>query len=359
MQHDHHSIFLIIPDNSVYLRMLPMIIALQIITQINVGGYVETRPYITWNDSTYFTGYNRGWLEFKNEASNYGTQLAFDIIMPYDTTSLSYAVDNINVSRLELWLGRAENRIIIGKQSLYWGVGRVFRPLDIFNRTNYFEPGYERPGSNALLGFLSLGRLSNLRGIIVPEGNIEKTLLGLRIGTNVMNNDIGFTAMHRSSESRTIIGAEITGELLLGYWAEASFVKEDTAGYGTTSLGLDYTFPLSIYTMIEYFYDGSGETDPAQYDYTKIISGDRQTLAQHYMYASVGLLYNPFLRPSIATVINFNDEGFIIIPNLSYAIFENTEITLGINYTFGSAESEFRNITQYRGAVYIWAKTYF
>jgi hypothetical protein len=334
-------------------------LVLQIITQINTSGYVETRPYILWNDSTYFTGYNRGWLEFKTEANSYGTQLALDVIIPYDTISLSYVTENITVSRLALWLGRAENRIIVGKQSLYWGVGRVFRPLDVFNRTNYFEPGYERTGTNALLGFLSLGTLSNLRSIIVPDGDIERTLLGLRVGTNIINNDIGLTVMHRSSEPWTIIGAEITGELLLGYWAEASFVRADTAEYGKISLGLDYTFPLSIYTMVEYFYDGSGEDDPARYDYAQIVTGERQTLAQHYAYASVGLLYNPFLRPSIATVVNLNDGGFVIIPSLSYAILENTEITTGMNYTFGSDETEFRNITQYRGAFYIWAKTYF
>ncbi|MGB7055812.1 MAG: hypothetical protein WBE28_10875, partial [bacterium] len=97
----------------------------------------------------------------------------------------------------------------------------------------------------------------------------------------------------------------------------------------------------------------------AEYDYAKITSGERQTLAQQYLYASAGLLYNPFLRPSISTIINIDDQGFMIIPSLSYAILENTEITFGLNYAIGAEESEFRNITQYRGVVYVWVKTYF
>jgi len=336
-----------------------LVTALIITTQIDVMGYVETRPYVTWNDSVSFTGYNRGWLEFKSESSNYGLQLAFDLIIPYDTTSLNFAVDNINVSRLALWLGREHTRIIVGKQSLYWGVGRVFRPLDIFNRVNYFEPGYERPGSNALLGYFSLGSLSNIRGIVTPRGDIKKTLTGIRIGTNVINNDIGFTAMHQSSERRTIIGGEIAGEMLMGYWAEVSFTWEETVDFSRISVGVDYTFPLMIYTMMEYYFDGSGEGDPVNYDYAKIASGERQTLAQQYLYASIGLLYNPFLRPSISTIINLDDRGFIMIPSLSYAVLENTELILGMNYAIGSSDSEFRNITQYRGAVYLWVKTYF
>jgi hypothetical protein len=336
-----------------------MLLVLAITSQINASGYVETRPYLTWNDSTNFLGYNRGWLEFRNEGINYGTQLALDLIVPYDTTTFDYALDNIRVSRLALWLGPEEARIIAGIQSLYWGVGRVFRPLDIFNRTNYLEPGYERPGTNALLGYLALGNLTSIRGIIVPYGNIKNTLGGIRIGTNILGNDIGFTAMHQSSENQTIIGGEITGELLLGYWGELSYTWIDTIDYNRLTVGLDYTFPLMIYTMVEYFFDGSGEDDPDNYDYVQITSRERQTLAQHYLYASIGLSYNPFLRPSLNSIINLNDNGAIIIPQLIYSIFENTDLTVGINFAIGSDESEFRNITPYRGTAYIWIKVYF
>jgi hypothetical protein len=336
-----------------------MLLVLAIISQINAGGYVETRPYITWNDSTNITGYNRGWLEFRSEGNKYGTQLAFDLIVPYDTITIDYALDNIRISRLALWLGPEEARLVAGIQSLYWGVGRVFRPLDIFNRTNYFEPGYERPGTNALLGYLALGSLTNIRGIIVPHGDIKNTLGGIRLGTNIVGNDIGFTAMHQSSERQTIIGGEITGELLLGYWSEISYTWEDTIDYSKLAIGLDYTFPLMIYTMAEYFFDGSGQDNPANYDYAKIASGERQTLAQHYLYVSIGLFRNPFLRPSLNSITNLNDCGTIIIPQLVYSIFENTDLTFGMNYSLGSDESEFRNITHHRGAAYLWIKVYF
>ncbi len=343
----------------IYCIVLPLILAAMVFAQINIGGYVETRPYVTWSDSTYFTGYNRGWLEFKNEARDYGIQLAFDLILPYDTTSFDYAVDKIDISRLALWLGKEQSRVIIGKQSLYWGVSRVFRPLDIFNRVNYFEPSYERPGSNALLGFLSLGSLSSIRAIILPDGDFKRTLAGARLGTNIIKNDIGLTVLHRNTERRTIIGGEITGELLVGYWAEGSFTWEQESDYSKLSLGIDYTFPLMIYTMIEFFFDGSGKDDPVDYEYEKIASGERQTLAQQYIYASIGLLRNPFLRPMVSTIVNINDRGFILIPSISYGILENTELTLGMNYAIGPEESEFRNITEYRGAVYLWLKTYF
>jgi hypothetical protein len=350
---------LIIHADRVYCSVSFLILTATIFAQINIGGYVETRPYITWNDSTDFTGYNRGWVEFKSEADNYGIQFALDLIVPYDTISPNYVLDNINISRLALWLGREQARVVIGKQSLYWGVGRVFRPLDVFNRINYFEPGYERSGSNALLGYMALSNFSNIRSIVVPRGDLKNTLVGMRVGTNVYKNDIGMTAMHQSSEKRTLLGGEITGELMLGYWVEGAYTWEDTFDYSRITVGLDYTFPYMIYTLVEYYFDGSGVDDAAEYDYTKIINGERQTLAQQYIYASIGLLYNPFLRPSVSTIVNLDDQGFLLIPSISYAVLENTELTLGVNYAIGSAESEFRNITKYRGAVYLWVKTYF
>jgi hypothetical protein len=324
-----------------------------------MSGYIETRPYFTWNESASLTGYNRGWLEFKTKANNYGMQLAFDLVIPYDTASFSYASDNINISRLALWLGGERARMTAGKQSLYWGVGRIFRPLDIFNRVNYFEPGYERVGSNALLGYLALGTLSNFRAVVMPSGDVGRTLTGLRAGTNIANNDVGVTVMRRASGPQTIIGGELTGELLLGYWSEWSYTWEDTIEYVKVTAGLDYTFPLMIYAMVEYFFDGSGESEPEQYDYAKITAGERQTLGRQYLYASIGLLYNPFLRPSISTVINLDDGGFVFIPNFTCSVLDNMDLTIGSNYAVGSSESEFRNITPFRGAVYVWAKVYF
>ena len=339
--------------------MIFLPLALTIVAQINISGYIETRPYLAWSDSVHILGYNRGWLEFKADGLNYGAQLAFDLIIPYDTILFDYAIENINISRLALWLGPENLRIIAGKQRLYWGVARVFRPLDVFNPINFFEPGYERRGSNALLGYFALGSLTSIRGIFIPEYDLKKSFSGLRVGSTFLKNDIGLNVMHRTLDRKTILGAEITGELEVGYWGEFSYTWEDTCDYSKLSIGVDYTFAFMVYTMLEYFFDGSGEDGPENYDYAKIIRGERMTLAQQYLYLSVGSVHNPFFRPTMNAIINLNDKGFILIPQIYYAIFENAEIVSGLNILFGSDKSEFKNITPFDGQVYIWAKVYF
>ena len=61
------------------------IIILVLVTQFHLGGYVETRPFMYWGDSTSLTGYSRGWLELISREETYGTQIGLDIIVPYDT----------------------------------------------------------------------------------------------------------------------------------------------------------------------------------------------------------------------------------------------------------------------------------
>jgi len=329
------------------------------LTQLDFSGYIETRPYIAWNDSINIFGYNRGWLELKHDGTNYGTQVSLDCLVPYDTIGFAYLTEKLNISRLALWLGTDRLRISAGKQRLYWGVGRVFRPLDVFNPVNFLEPRYERPGSNAFLGDLSISRLSNIRLIYVPQFNLKKSFMGLRLGTNFLKNDIGFNIMHKPLPRKSIMGMEITGDQIIGYWCEASYTVEDTAHYAQASIGLDYTFPFMIYSMLDFFYDESGEDNPSNYDYTKIITRERTTLGKQYLYLSIGLVHSPFFEPSLNSIINLNDKGFIAIPQVTYSITDNVEMVSGFNFFIGSETSEFRNLVAFDGQFYIWLKVYF
>lgn len=339
--------------------MVLIAVVLSILGQIDISGWVEMRPHLAWNDSANVYGYSRGWLEFRAEGSDYGSQVALDCIVPYDTIHAIDLEERVRISRLALWLGPEDLRIIAGKQRLYWGVARVFRPLDIFNPVNYFEPGYERPGSNAVLGYGSIGTMTSIRGVYVPQHDLHRPFWGFRLGTNVLKNDIGLNLMRKSSELRTTVGSELAGDLLVGYWSELSYTWEDTSQYAKTTLGIDYTFPGMIYGMLEFFWDGSGEDEPEDYDFAKVFSGERVTLARHYLYLSIGLAHNPFFRPSINSVVNLNDRGLVLIPQIYYSIFENAELTLGLNYFLGSSSCEFKTISPFDGQIYIWSRVYF
>ncbi len=335
--------------------------ALCLFHQYDLSGYAETRPYVLVGDSVAFTGFNRGWLELTADGDQYGVQIACELTVPYDTVFFTTVEENIAISRLAVWLGPEVARVIVGRQLLYWGVGRVFRPLDIFNAVNYFEPTYERAGSNALLGYVALGGLSSIRGIIQPRSKPEQSLYGVRLGTHVLKNDISVSAMHRRSDRMTLIGGEIAGELLVGYWGEYGHTTEETIDYSKCTIGVDYTFPFMLYAMVEYFFDGSGVDDPSDYDYSLITSGLRTTLGQHYIYASMSTVPNPVdvFRPSLSALVNIKDHGFVFIPQITIVPYENADVNVGMNIFLGPGESEFVNLVPYDVAAYTWLKIYF
>lgn len=338
-----------------------IIIALAIFAQAHLKGYVETRPYVYWSDSTNLSGYNRGWLELTSRAETYGTQFGLDVIVPYDTTSVAFALESITVSRLALWIGPEYLRCIIGKQRLYWGVGRVFRPLDVFNRTDYFDPEYERPGATAAVAYWAINAVSSMRVLFMPEHDLEHSPSSVRLGSSVFKHDVGVTVMHRSTPQHTLLGAELTGELFVGYWGEYRYSWLDEDDHSQFVLGVDYTFPRGLYLMAEVFFDGSGVAEPQLYDLTRITTGERATLAQRYLYVSAGMFPDPFavIQPQLSGLVNLDDEGFIVIPQIMISLFENTEITIGSNLIYGGSSTEFKNIVPFDGAVYLWAKVYF
>ncbi|MEO0156407.1 MAG: hypothetical protein ABIL07_04770, partial [candidate division WOR-3 bacterium] len=135
--------------------------------------------------------------------------------------------------------------------------------------------------------------------------------------------------------------------------------REDTLNYFKTSIGIDYTFPFRVYGMLEFFYDQSGAVNPSDYEWQKLVTGERQTLAEEYLYLNLSLTHNPFYRPAISSIINFIDRGFILIPQFSYLMSDNVDLSYGVNLFFGPEYSEFKNITPYNGQCYIWLKIYF
>ncbi|MEO0092902.1 MAG: hypothetical protein ABIK67_01400 [candidate division WOR-3 bacterium] len=324
---------------------------------LDTRGYVEVRNFLRFADSVNFDGYGRGWLEFKTNYDYYGAQIVFDGLLPFDTMRNIGLNPGLTITRLAVWFGPENIRVIAGKQKISWGVTRVFRPLDIFNPTNLFEPGYERFGINAILLNLALSSLTNTRFLFLPQFPLKSSGLACRFGSNLLKNDIGVNAYYQSAKKHLIFGTDLAGELIFGYWGELTYNREDTTQYFKASVGIDYTFPLSIYGMVEYFYDQSGKTNPAHYDWQRLKT--RGTLACNYLYIALSSMPNLIFRPALNSVFNLNDRGFILIPQIAYEPWANTLLNLGLAFTIGSATSEFKKSTGFNEMVFLWAKVYF
>jgi hypothetical protein len=335
-----------------------MNILLLLLINLDIGGYVDNRPFVGFTDSVIFTGFARGWIDMKADQDLYGANAALDLVLPYDSMP-GMQRDGIEVPRLAAWIGPYNLRATMGRQLVNWGVSRVFKCLDFFNRVDYFEPEYEREGVDAIQALWAFSQRGSARLLCKPSWTIDNTLLAGRLASNFFYNDVGLNAFYQNEPDLIAAGIDIAGELLAGYWAETAYWQNDTTEFFKSTIGIDYTFPLSIYTMAEYFHDASGHSDPAQYDYGLLYNGTRSTLGQDYLYLSAGIVPNMYLRPAFNVIVNLDDQGTILIPNVFYAPFDNVDLNVGASFVIGDDVSEFQNIDPYSAVVYSWLKVYF
>lgn len=249
--------------------------------------------------------------------------------------------------------------VTVGKQRVAMGVSYLWAPLDVFNRVNVFEPKEEKPGTNAVKVYVPLGGSSAITGVFAPDDDFKTSRSGLRAQTQWAGVDMALTLIRSGNENTSIYGLDLRGENFIGWWLEAAYVVSPGGKDKKIVVGFDYTFPLNtgLYWLSEYYYDESGEKDPANYDPSLLLTGTRFTMGRNYFFSSLRYSFSDFLHGSVAYIGNLDDGGFFINPNLQYDISDNIQISSGLYIPMGPNSSEFNS--QDQNIFFLWLKVNF
>ncbi|MDI3281151.1 MAG: hypothetical protein QJR13_07260 [Bacillota bacterium] len=188
--------------------------------------------------------------------------------------------DSFRVDRLFLEWDDGPTRVTLGRQRIAWGVGYAFSPLDQFNPPNPLDPSAPRLGADALVLRRSTGDLSYLSavGVLPQTGGTSPAAAGANPaagaiwGFHAARTDLALSYLADPARALHQWGLAAKGDLGVGWHLEGVYQKpwagaEDGRWLGV--LGLDYSFlDGQLVCLWEYFYDGTGEPDPARYDYT-------------------------------------------------------------------------------------------
>lgn len=349
--------------------------------ETDIFGYFENRFFlventlISWknlNDKFSLGDYNRLRLKLKSSPSEKVTvNMAVDFysfhgILTSPLGTYGSAEDAGTGSSVKIDLDRAyvdlyfkKFDLAVGKQRVALGVSYLWAPLDIFNRINILEPKEEKPGANAIKLYIPLGSSSSLTGIFSPESDFSTSKSGLRAKTQMLGIDMAVTLIRSGAEEATVYGIDFRGENFIGWWLESGyFVSPDRKDIKVV-LGFDYTFPVKrgIYWLNEFFYDESGEKDPADYDYQKLYTGQRFTLGQKYYFSMLSYAFSDFFSGSAAYIANWGDGSYILNPGLRYDISQNVQITAGCYFPLGRSRGEFRKDRP--NIYFVWLKINF
>lgn len=270
-------------------------------------------------------------------------------------TSGASTGETLQVNRLFLQWERGPTRVTLGRQRIAWGVGYAFSPLDQFNPPNPLDPSAPRLGVDALVLRRSTGDLSYLSAVaVLPRASVFpagqpatiEPALGAVWGFHAARTGLALSYLSDPARSLHQWGLTAKGDLGVGWHLEGVYQRPRESAGGAQWLGvagLDYSFlDGQLVCLVEYFYDETGEADPALYDYSLFEGGRRQLLGERYLFAQARYQVDEFTSASLAGLANLADGSLLLQPGWSWLADDHLRVDLGLAVPLGREGTELK-----------------
>jgi len=247
-------------------------------------------------------------------------------------------------------------QLTAGRQRIAWGTGFVWNPTDILNPVNPTNiERDEKIGVDALYAVLPLGALSQIEAVWAVGRTPELSSYAARALFNVGDYDIAFTGGY--FRESWVIGGDVAGYLgdagLRGEWALRA--PESGPLQLRAALNADYNFASGYYTLVELHYNSPGRSSSADYDLSALLDGTVFNLAELYSAFIVSKSLTPLISANMYSLLNLNDGSGLAGPAVTWAMFQNVELSLSSYLFFGPGGSEFGALSNaYFGSIQVY-----
>jgi hypothetical protein len=238
-----------------------------------------------------------------------------------------------NLDRLNIQLHFSHGDLTIGRQAIALGSARIINPTDVFIPFNVqtFNQEY-RIGIDAIRYQAPMGELGEFDVGIVTGDSVDTSALFVQLKANVAGNDLQFSASRFAMQSMAGVGVQ-SALGSFGFWFEAATVRGDE-DYTNASVGLDYAFSESVFSQIEYHYNGAGSKTPVNY------LGKLQTIpyqrggvflfGQHYIIPVISFRASALWSIALQGVFNLDDHSAFTSISAEYNVAEDIYMDIGL-----------------------------
>jgi hypothetical protein len=248
-----------------------------------------------------------------------------------------------NLDRLSVTVKMKFGDLIIGRQPVAWGSGRVTNPADIIGPFSFHElDKEERFGVDAVRMKIPLGTLSelDLGYVFGRDLHFNRSAFFLKTKVNVLKTDVSVLLL--GFQEDVLVGLDAARSLGgSGVWIEAAYVfpgalnggQPKSANYARLTAGIDRSLSSRLYGFLEYHFSSAGASNPA--DYLGLFSRPAYVRGAVYLmgrrYLSAGLTYRVLpLIPFTGLVIwNVSDGSLALSPQAEYNVAENIDLGAG------------------------------
>jgi hypothetical protein len=176
---------------------------------------------------------------------------------------VSRAEDYLAVERLYLdwYLPKADLRL--GRQAVHWGSALVVNPTDPFPEILVLQPWRQRRGVNALRATIPIGEDHDVQMVLGGNDALDAARVAVRGTLNVGLADISLVGAYRQESESGIVGLDLRGTAVVGYWLEGSaHFGHDNEWFEEVAVGIDYSWPVldGLLVRAQYYRNGAGQT---------------------------------------------------------------------------------------------------
>jgi hypothetical protein len=238
------------------------------------------------------------------------------------------ALGQFRVDRAYIDYTRERLDLRLGRQALNFGSGLIWSPVDLFDANTPLNFSVEKVGVDSVRASYSLGSTTRLMGVLALQGGKPITLA--RAQWVVGSTGMALMAADRSSSREQVLGFDMKGDLLLGYWVEGTVhLPRDRSPFYRLLLGVDYSFPVlqMLSLSAQYYRDSSGGTGLEDYDFPAYLAGTRSFLGRQYLSLTGDLGLTESSSATAAFVFNLEDRSGLAIAGLRTTFLDNLQVS--------------------------------
>jgi len=255
------------------------------------------------------------------------------------------------IDRASLDFMKGKWQITAGRQRINWGLNFVWNPNDIFNAYSYFDFDYEeRPGTDAVRIQYFLSSTSSAEVAYKPGKHAGETTAA------------GLYRFNKGSYDLQLLGGIMNKDFVVGGgWSgvlgHAGFNGEVTAfvpnntfqlklAVVAASLGVNYTFPNSLYLHGAYLLNSAGVLHADSSSASLLlsnVSAKSLSPSRHSFFAEGAFQFTPLIRGDLAGIIIPSDGSFFAGPFVTFSLTNTLELLTGGQFFFGGRNSLYGN----------------
>lgn len=316
-------------------------------------GISRLKVVIDWTDALRFEAH--GVLQITSPATDHALSIASGATRRFFDLDYAFTLGKdsrglIELDRLNLRWERSAFRLVIGRQTMTWGVNYFWPVLDLFAPFAPERVDREyKPGIDALRVTMPVGDFSEVEVAAAGQGRRfpEDFSLGSLGRFHVGGADLGY--MGGRFHTDHVIGGFLTTDLLgMGVRAEAAFTESgdprdaeiDRDRFVRASAGFDRLLAATLTLTAEAHYNGFGAKAPDGYERVamsdRVSRGEIPSLGRYYTGVSLAWQAHPLLMVSGVGLTNWGDRSVLLQTTGEWSATQNIVIQAGGILGFGA-----------------------